>query len=48
MDIPGIQTPVEDTTGTETPLAYPFGDVTYEQPAGGLSESDMKYFGPTP
>lgn len=48
MDIPGIKVPVTDTSGAETALVYPFGDVVYEQPAGGQTESDMTFYGPTP
>ena len=48
MDIPGIQPPTEDTSGGEVDLNYNYGDLTYEQPAGGQSLTDMKYYGDTP
>ena len=48
MDIPGIKPPVEDTSGAEVTLNYPYGNVVYEQPAGGQSEADMKFYGPKP
>jgi len=48
MDIPGVKIPVEDTSGSEVALQYAHGDLVYQQPAGGQSESDMTYFGPKP
>lgn len=48
MDIPGVQAPLTDTSGSEVDLDYANGDVTYQQPAGGQSESDMDYYGDDP
>lgn len=46
MDIPGVKPPTDDTSGADTPLTYPYGNLVYNQPAGGQSEADMRYYNP--